>query len=145
MRMSERLKAAKLGWGPVLALALLIAISSLGRKKIAAPESIALRNASIKGLTVQIPTGAVKASTKPPLSSLIGDTEADIRGDVQFLLDFAIVGHPKTGTTALNRWLRSHEEILMYPNEDHSLKSGKPAELVSLLHALPSGRQFKRG
>lgn len=158
--MSKSWNVTKLVWGPMLTLALLIAVSSLGRKKIAAPETKAFRNTSINSLTVKIPTQSVKVSTsdgaidvndnsndvgRPPLSSLIGDEEADIRGDVQFLLDFAIVGHPKTGTTALNFWLRTHEEILMYPHEVHSLRGGRPAELVSLLYALPSGRQYKRG
>lgn len=40
------------------------------------------------------------ASRRPPLGSLI-HTNHSIIGDVQFLLDFAIVGFPKCGTTTL--------------------------------------------
>lgn len=43
------------------------------------------------------------------------------------------------------RWMCAHEEIQMYNRELHSLKNGKPEELVELLYALPEGRQFKRG
>lgn len=39
-------------------------------------------------------------NAQPPLSELIGDNETKITGDVQFLLDFSIIGHSKTGTTA---------------------------------------------
>jgi len=81
----------------------------------------------------------------PPLKSLIGDRETDIKQDVQFMLDFAIVGHPKTATTSTLKWLGSHREIEMHDHELHAMQSGCPAELVSLLYALPAGRNYKRG
>jgi hypothetical protein len=92
-----------------------------------------------------IPDTSVETSKRPPLSALIGDKRANITGDVQFLLDFAIVGHPKTGTDSQMRWIAAHDEIQMYAHEVRSLKDGKPAELVSLLYNLPEGSQFKRG
>jgi hypothetical protein len=81
----------------------------------------------------------------PPLKSLIGDRDSDIRADVQFLLDFAIVAHPKTATTFTMNWLASHEEIQMHQTELHDLQMGKPAAMVSTMYALPAGRQYKRG
>lgn len=48
---------------------------------------------------------------RPPLSDLVHNDE--VSGDVQFLLDFAIVGHSKTGTTAHMNWLANHEEVQM--------------------------------
>jgi hypothetical protein len=81
----------------------------------------------------------------PPLNTLIGDLDKNITGDVRFLLDFAIVGHPKTATTFTMKWLASHHEIQMYDHEINSLRRGKPAELVSQLYALPAGSKYKRG
>lgn len=43
------------------------------------------------------------------------------------------------------QWLCDHPEVQMYRHEVHSLKNGKPEELVELLYALPEGRQYKRG
>jgi len=82
---------------------------------------------------------------RPPLSSLIGDKKANITGNVEFLLDWAIVGHPKTATTFTLNWFTSHPEIQTYPYEVHSLQQGKPALLVSQLYNLPVGEKYKRG
>jgi len=87
----------------------------------------------------------IKTSKRPPLSDLIGDNETDITGDVQFLLDFAILGHPKCGTDKQMRLVATHDEVQMYDHEVRSLRFRKPAELVSLLYALPEGDQYKRG
>jgi len=81
----------------------------------------------------------------PTLSSLVREDDGEIVADVQFLLDFAIVGHSKTGTSSQMNWLAKHAEVQMYHHEVHSLRNGKPKELVELMYALPSGRQFKRG
>ena len=51
-----------------------------------------------------VKTGQGRPSTsqkqRPSLSDLISDENEGIIGDVSFLLDFAIVGHSKTATTA---------------------------------------------
>ena len=86
-----------------------------------------------------------KQNHRPPLSDLIDRNETRIINDVQFLLDFAIVAHPKCGTTALLNWIGNHDEVQMHDNEIHSLKSNKPAELVSLMYDLPPGSHYKRG
>jgi hypothetical protein len=82
---------------------------------------------------------------RPLLHTIIGDFDKDIKGDVEFLLDFAIIGYPKTATTFTMQWLASHPEIQMYEHELYSLAQGKPAELVSQLYALPAGSKYKRG
>jgi hypothetical protein len=82
---------------------------------------------------------------RPPLHTLIGDFNKNITGDVQFLLDFAIVGHPKTGTSFTMEWLASQDEIQMYDREINSLRLDKPAELASELYTLPAGSKYKRG
>jgi hypothetical protein len=81
----------------------------------------------------------------PPLERLIGDLNANVTGDVQFLLDFAIIGHPKTATSSMLHWFRSHPEIQVQTHENHALATGKPAELVANLYQLEPGRVFKRG
>jgi len=57
----------------------------------------------------------------PPLKSLLrtgdGGDDDEIIGDVQFLLDFALVGHSKTATTAQMQWLCDHDEVQMYRHE----------------------------
>jgi len=50
----------------------------------------------------------------------------------------------KCSTTFHNDWIRQHIEVQMYEHEIHSLKNRRPAELVSLLYALPQG-DYKRG
>lgn len=81
---------------------------------------------------------------RPPLSKLIGDS-GKITGDVQFLLDFAIVGHPKTGTDKQMHYISRHPEIQMYEYEVRSLRDGKPIEFVNLMYNLPEGSHYKRG
>jgi hypothetical protein len=82
---------------------------------------------------------------RPPLDTLIGDLDKNITDDVEFLLDFAIIGHAKTATTFTLNWLASHDEIQMYDHEIHSLHMGKPAEMVDQLYKLPAGSKYKRG
>ena len=42
-------------------------------------------------------------------------------------------------------WLAKHEQVQMYDHEIHSLKSGKPEELVELMYALEPGDNYRRG
>jgi hypothetical protein len=81
----------------------------------------------------------------PPLSSLIGDMDKNITGDVQFLLQFAIIGFPKCGTSTLMRLLANEKQVQMYHKEIRSLKNGHPAELVKILYDLPQGSEYIRG
>jgi hypothetical protein len=81
----------------------------------------------------------------PPLKSLISDEANGIIGDVQFLLDLAIVASPKTGTTEQMLYLADHPEIQMHKQELHILTHHTPAMLVKALYNLPHGRQYKRG
>jgi len=82
---------------------------------------------------------------RPKLKTLVSDNSKGVVSDVSWLLDFAIVGHSKTGTTGQMNWLASHEEIAMYQHELHSLGNGRPAELVKSLYRLPRGMELKRG
>jgi hypothetical protein len=86
-----------------------------------------------------------KEEKRPPLHTLIGDFDSNVLADVEFLLDFAIIAHPKTATTFTLHWLSSHDEIQMSRHEIHSLHQGKPAEFVSQMYSLPAGSKYKRG
>ena len=86
-----------------------------------------------------------KNETRPPLEALVGDNETDVKADVQFLLDFAIIGHAKTATTYKLGWLLSNDEIQGYNYELHALQRGYPAKLVQLMYDLPAGYKYKRG
>ena len=81
----------------------------------------------------------------PLLENLIEQTNKKIISDVQFILDFAIIAHPKTATSNLQNWFRSHPEIQMHETENHALAKGSPAELVSDLYDLEPGWSYKRG
>jgi hypothetical protein len=75
-------------------------------------------------------------NTLPPLDSLIHGTR--VIGNVDFLLDFAIIGHAKTGTTLLQSWLRSSKHVRMHDDEVHALTQLEPARMVRLLYELPA-------
>lgn len=77
----------------------------------------------------------------PPLSLLIGDDDVEIKDDVQFLMDFAIIGHPKTATTTTLGWFATHDEIRVHPLELHALQLGKPAEHVRIMYNLTQGSE----
>lgn len=83
------------------------------------------------------------AQTKPDLPALsslvVEGSKTDIVGDVQFLIDFAIVGYPKTATSNLLRWLSNQEDVSAYDHEIYHLKDGEPAEMVRRMYELPAG------
>jgi hypothetical protein len=81
---------------------------------------------------------------RPPLNALIKDLDKGIIGPVDWLLDFAVLGHSKCGTTETLHWLGGHKDVVMYDYELHSLGQGHPAELVKYLYELPKG-DFLRG
>lgn len=81
----------------------------------------------------------------PPLNQLVDLDTGRIVGKVQFLLDFGIVGHSKTATSTLMRWLSTHPEIAIYRKELTELVRDKPAEFVQKLYLLPPGKHYKRG
>lgn len=82
--------------------------------------------------------------SRPPLETLIQGE--NIVGDVQFLLDFAIVGFGKAGTSTMMDWLAAHPSVAMFSREVYDLVQQRPAKLVrSLYEDLPVGRNYRRG
>jgi len=88
------------------------------------------------------------AEDKPPLSSLIQDNQQKIIGDPEFLLDFAIIGFPKTGSTSMSSWIGQHSETHIANNEMFALSEGRPAGAVMSLYRLlvgSNGTDCKQG
>jgi hypothetical protein len=81
----------------------------------------------------------------PALSTIVDDQTGDLVKDAQFLVDFAIIAHPKCATSFTQTWLASHDEIEMHDHEIYAIRSGDPAELVLAMYELKTGPQYKRG
>jgi hypothetical protein len=80
------------------------------------------------------------------LRSILNLSSGEIIGDPQFLLDFAIIGFPKCGTTALQEWLSQHSQIQMLGGEVFSLLNQQPSRMIWRLYTqLPSSPQIVRG
>jgi hypothetical protein len=81
---------------------------------------------------------------RPPFKRLVQGRK--IVGDVQFLLDFAIVAFAKCSTSATSKWLSSHPEAQVLPGETKDLRNHQPDKLTArLYHQLPEGSRYKRG
>ena len=80
---------------------------------------------------------------RPPLDSLV--QEYNVTGDVSWLLNFAIVGFPKCGTSTLMLHLESHPEVQMFKDERCDVAFNKQARLVrDLYQEFPPG-DYVRG
>lgn len=94
-------------------------------------------------LSVSINSAATTA-TRPPLEDLVQND--GIIEDVQFLLDFAVIGFAKCGSTSMRNLLCNYnEEAQCLLGEARQLYYGKPAQMTSSLYnILPQGN-YKRG
>jgi hypothetical protein len=72
---------------------------------------------------------------RPPLSSLVNGW--NITSDVSWLIQFSIIGFPKSGTSTLMFHLRDHPEIHMFPHERCELSYNKQVHLIEDMY-----RQF---
>ena len=76
----------------------------------------------------------------PPLHQILSNRtinrhdESNIVGDVSFLLDIAILGHAKTATSYLMKWLRGHPNVQMWDDEVCDLYGYRPANLARKLY-----------
>lgn len=63
---------------------------------------------------------------RPAFEDIVKDHKNNvITGDLQFLLDFAIVGHAKCGTSTMMKWLGEHPQVLSRDQELPHLTLGK--------------------
>jgi hypothetical protein len=72
---------------------------------------------------------------RPPLTALVDGW--NITGDVSWLIQFSIIGFPKSGTSTLMFHLRDHPEIHMFPHERCELASNRQKILIEDMY-----RQF---
>ena len=75
------------------------------------------------------------STERPPRSMFVEDTQ--VKPEAQFLIDFAVVGFAKAGTTTLGTWLHNHPQIKMSPNENFGFRSGPLAMTNSMYRNLP--------
>lgn len=81
---------------------------------------------------------------RPSIDDIL-DGQGNIVGDPQKLLDVAIIGFGKTGTTTVMNWLSQHSRIHMYPTEIYDLADSRPAQFIQKLYMLPVGDNLIRG
>lgn len=80
----------------------------------------------------------------PELDEIV-DSDNRLIGDPQFLLDFAIIGIEKCGTSTLMKWLGEHPEVFCFQHEEPSLFMNQPGVLAKRLYGHKTGEDFKRG
>jgi hypothetical protein len=81
----------------------------------------------------------------PAMQTIVDGQTGKLITDAQFLVDFAIIAHPKCATSFTQDWLASHDEIEMHDHEIYAIRSGDPAELVAAMYELKPGLQYTRG
>jgi hypothetical protein len=80
------------------------------------------------------------------LRSILDFETGEITGDPQFLLDFAIIGFPKCGTTSFQVWLGQHPQVQCFENEVFALSNNLPERLIFRLYTkLKPESHWKRG
>ena len=105
---------------------------SMARSGLRPPMAEGLRKEGPPPRHKQDTETAATHTPRPPLASLVnGD---NVTGHVDFLLDFAIIGHAKTASSLFQGWLRSHPSIHMDRWEWHALTAHQPAEMVRWLY-----------
>ena len=66
--------------------------------------------------------------------------------DPQFLLDFAVIGFEKSGTSTLMKWFGAHSQIQFFQEEIYDLYRNRTGSMVWRLHTqLKPGWEYKRG
>ena len=82
---------------------------------------------------------------RPPLDSIV-QGKWNITGDPSWLLNFAITGFPKCGTSTLMFHLQNHPQVQIFGDERCDMSFNQQAKLIKDLYQdLPAGRQYTRG
>ena len=80
----------------------------------------------------------------PPLDTIV-DRNDRLLSSPKFLLDFAIIGIEKSGTSTLMQWIGSHPECMCFQYEEPSLFMNQPGVLARKLYKQYPGEKYKRG
>jgi hypothetical protein len=128
------------------------AVVALSRASCRQRAARAVATAAVANLSANQTAGAIEAASRssaepappppPPLSDLVDAAAQRVKSPsgVGFLLDFAIVGYPKTGTSFLLDWLaRASDQVLARTSEVHDLADGRVADFVAGLYRLRPG------
>lgn len=81
---------------------------------------------------------------RPPLHTIVND-DNEIIGDPEWLLDFAILGYGKCGTSTMMHWLREHPEIQAFGREKGHFMSRKPGLMIRQLYEVLEPGPYQRG
>ena len=74
---------------------------------------------------------------RPPYRSVMA-LNGTIIGDVSNILNFAVIGFGKCGTSTIQDWLQLHPQIQCYPKEVYSMYKNQPHEVVHKMYYLPN-------
>lgn len=135
------------------------------RQEVSNTIGIAAANVVLEGSFLDNPN--ITVSTRPQFEDLVdlwkvdpcpleNDSRKGLNGgallhggqtdeDISPLLDFGVIGFPKTATTTLLNWLARSKEIDMYSFEVRHLGSGETDEFVKFMRALRQETGIKRG
>jgi len=80
----------------------------------------------------------------PKLEEVV-DGDNRLVGNPQFLLDFAIIGIEKCGTSTLMQWIGKHPECFCFQQEETSMFVNQPGVLAKRLYHQYPGEERKRG
>jgi hypothetical protein len=70
----------------------------------------------------------------------------EVIADPQYLLDFAIIGFEKSGSSSFMKWLGAHPQVQCFQEEIYDLYRNRTGTMVWRLHTeLPHGFEYKRG
>ena len=86
-------------------------------------------------ITTATTTNTTEKYTIPPLKDLIGKN-GKIIGDISWMLDFAIIGFPKSGTSFLKKYLNQTNEAFVYHREFCIKKPSDLKRFVETYHEL---------
>lgn len=87
---------------------------------------------------------SLTGSAWPALEAFV-DRNGNITSDAQRLLDFAIIGFGKCGTTTVLDWLKQSEHTQCAEAEVWDMVLGHPAAMVRKMYELRPGFHYKRG
>jgi len=94
--------------------------------------------------TSHTPVYFASLGERPPLSEIVKGR--DVIGNVSWLLDFAVVGFPKCGTTSIMRHLQSHPGVAIHDDERCDLSYNNQGYLARALYRdFPHDVPLKRG
>lgn len=91
-----------------------------------------------------VSAGATSAEPvrRPPLDSIIQGW--NVTGDPSWLLNFAVVGFPKCGTSTLMHHLRGHPQVQIFSQERCDLSGNQQVPLIrDLYNELPAGNYVR--